>query len=74
MIYVNCEFFSKECGRLFLEERIQQKQENLFKIEYLRNIGIPVQVEEESIVKLLVQGDVKNLKELDLSRCCKISS
>lgn len=42
VIYVNCEFFSKECGKLFLEDRIQRKQENMFKIEYLRNIGIPV--------------------------------
>ncbi|EAR91724.2 kinase domain protein (macronuclear) [Tetrahymena thermophila SB210] len=76
IIYLNFDLFSKESAVYFFD-KISNKNDpslSIFKLEYMKNIGVSAQIEEESLIKFLLSKQVQNLKELDLSSSKDISS
>ncbi|KAL4484328.1 hypothetical protein ABPG72_006439 [Tetrahymena utriculariae] len=76
IIYLNFDLFSKESAAYFFD-KISNKNDpslSIFKLEYMKNIGVSAQIEEESLIKFLLSKQVQNLKELDLSSSKDISS
>ncbi|KAL4455892.1 hypothetical protein ABPG74_003302 [Tetrahymena malaccensis] len=76
IIYLNFDLFSKESAAYFFDKICNKNDPSLsiFKLEYMKNIGLSAQIEEESLIKFLLSKQAQNLKELDLSSSKDISS